>query len=56
MPFIKSIPKVVKLDPKIKDRSTLINYETLCRWHEAVINWLDSWGTDNKKSRPKIGE
>jgi predicted transcriptional regulator len=85
------IPKVVKIDPLIRDRleklsalkhrsihwlmkEAILYYlaqeeykeqlkqETLLRWqeaeqnrivsHEVVIEWLDTWGADEKKSRP----
>lgn len=88
------IPKVVKLEPDIRDRlerlgeikhrsphwlmkeaitryleeeeyNEQLNHETLARWqeaeqgkiisHQAVIKWLDTWGTDKESDRPPCG-
>ncbi len=88
------IPKVVKLEPEIKERlerlgevkhrkphwlmkEAIVRYleqeeyneqlkqETLLRWqeaesgkvvsNEAVMQWLDTWGTENENDRPSCG-
>ena len=90
-----SIPKVVKLDPEIRDRlerlsedkhrsvhwlmkeaitrylveeeyTEQLNRETLARWseaeqgkvvsHQAVVKWLNTWGTDEETNRPLCGK
>jgi predicted transcriptional regulator len=95
MPVSHPIPKVVKLDPAIRDRlerlgevkhrsphwlmkeaitryleqeeyNEQLNQETLARWHEAeqgkvvshqaVNQWLDTWGADEESDRPPCGE
>ena len=95
MPVGHPIPKVVKLDPAIRDRlerlsevkhrsphwlmkeaitryleqeeySEQLNQETLARWqeaeqgkiisHQAVNQWLDTWGTDEESDRPPCGK
>jgi predicted transcriptional regulator len=94
MPASHPIPKVVKLDPEIKDRleqlgeikhrsvhwlmkeaiaryleqeeyNEQLNQETVSRWqeaeqgkvvsHQAVSEWLDTWGTDEESDRPPCG-
>ena len=55
---------VVKLDPEMQDRLEQLNRETFARWqeaeqgrvisHQAVSKWLDTWGTDEESSRPKL--
>lgn len=89
------IPKVVKLEPEIKDRlerlgeikhrkthwlmkeaitryvaqeeyTEQLKQETLARWQEAengkivsnkaVMEWLDTWGTDKESNRPPCGK
>lgn len=91
MPNSHPVPKVVKLDPDIRDRlerlgeakhrsthwlmkeaitryleqeeyNEALNRETLARWqeaeqgkvisHQAVNNWLDTWGTDEESDKP----
>lgn len=88
------VPKVVKLEPSIKERlerlgelkhrkahwlmkEAIVRYleqeeyqeqlkqETLARWQEAesgrtvnnvaVMNWLDTWGTQDESDRPPCG-
>jgi predicted transcriptional regulator len=88
------VPKVVKLDPDIRDRlerlgkakqrsthwlmkeaiaryleieeaNERLNQETLARWqqaeqgrvvsHQAVSDWLNTWGTDQERDRPACG-
>ncbi len=95
MPAGRSIPKVVKLDPDIRDRlehlgeikhrsahwlmkeaitryleqeeyNEQLNRETLARWqeaeqgkvvsHQALSEWLDTWGTDEASDRPPCGK
>lgn len=94
MPTHETIPKVVKLEPDIKERlerlgeikhrkphwlmkEAIIRYleqeeyneqlkqETLTRWqeaengkivsHQAVMQWLDTWGADDESNRPSCG-
>lgn len=95
MPANHPIPKVVKLDPEIRDRlerlseikhrsahwlmkeaitryleqeeyNEELNRETLARWqeaeqgkvvsHQAVSQWLDTWGDDDESGRPPCGK
>ncbi len=54
--------KAVIHNPDEKEYNQKINQETLKRWqeaenghtvsHEAMIQWLDTWGTDNEGERP----
>jgi len=91
----RPVPKVVKLDPDIRDRlerlgeikhrsphylmkeaiaryivqeeyNEQLNRETLTRWqeaeqgkvvsHQAVSEWLDTWGASKEKKRPPCGK
>jgi len=95
MPASHPIPKVVKLDPDIRDRlerlgeikdrsphwlmkeaitryleqeeyHLQLNRETRVRWqeaeagrvvsHQAISQWLDTWGTDHEGDRPECGK
>ena len=95
MPSSHPVPKVVKLDPDIRDRlerlselkhrsahwlmkeaiaryleqeeyTEKLNHETLARWkeaesgkivsHDAVSQWLDTWGDDEESDRPPCGK
>lgn len=49
-----------------EEYSEQLNIETLARWqeaeqgkvvsHQAVSNWLDTWGTDEETDRPPCGK
>ena len=58
--------EAIRLYLEQEEESEKLKHETLTRWEEeaeknrtvsndAVMTWLDTWGPENEKGRPKCG-
>ena len=57
--------EAIKLFIEEQEREQQLKQETLNRWqeaengkivsHQAVVEWLNTWGTDKERERPKCG-